>query len=297
MMLLPFIRLFFSLIRSVQGLRNSQFAGGSTSCSRGYFLQYAGGGVLSSSVVFTSITQEKTSHPEQLQVPPFIQHPFEYSAQWTGTALPRLTLTNAVVGQKQTTEAGSLRWPMGRWPDPVLRQSSDPVEEAMLGTEILQQACDCLRNTAVAEKAVGLAAQQCGVNARIVYLQLAEEPQRSNSYLNMINPRIIGRSSEMEMRVWREDCLVLPPTFQATVLRDSWVNVEYQDWTSNVWRTVHLEGETARAVQHEMDHDRGILVTDHVGLEELENDFMRAIERPGHETRMALAYTRYFYNS
>ena len=142
----------------------------------------------------------------------------------------------------------------------------------------------------VAEGAVGLAAQQCGVNARIVYLQLTGE---SNPHLTMINPRITGRSSEMEMRVWREDCLVLPPTFQATVLRDAWVNVEYQDWTSNVWHTVHLEGEQARAVQHEMDHDRGILLTDHVSLKEMENDVMRAIERPGHETRMALAYTRY----
>jgi len=54
---------------------------------------------------------------------------------------------------------------------------------------------------------------------------------------------------------------------------------------------IRLRGETARALQHEINHERGILVTDHMSLEELESDVMCAIERPGHKEHMARAYT------
>ena len=119
----------------------------------------------------------------------------------------------------------------------------------------------------------------------------------------LVNPQIENRSPEVEMRTWGESCLVLPPTFQATVLRDTWVDVSYYDIEA-MGRTqkkattrslVRLYGEMARAVQHEMDHDRGILVTDHVSLEELESDLMRSIEQPGHEQRMKAAYSRNWY--
>ena len=36
-----------------------------------------------------------------------------------------------------------------------------------------------------------------------------------------MNPRIINGSPESEMLVWTEECLVLPPEFRATLLRDA----------------------------------------------------------------------------
>ena len=93
------------------------------------------------------------------------------------------------------------------------------------------------------------------------------------------------------MRVWNEFCLVLPPTFRATVLRDAWVDVQYRDLGGLLHQT-RLYEEEARAVQHEMDHDRGILILDHVGLDEMENDVMRSLEAEGHEQRMIKAYSR-----
>lgn len=236
---------------------------------------------------------------------PLIKHPFKYSTKWTGTSLPLLDISTAVKQSEllATLSDGTVqhRWEMGRWPDPILRQSADAVDTSLFGSDILKQACDMLRNTAVAEGAVGLAAQQCGVNARIIYLEV---PQRGrNNYMTMINPQIQGRSPEVDMVSWRESCLVLPPSFQATVLRDAWVDVSYYDiggterkqmitTTSASRRIVRLYGQLARAIQHEMDHDRGILVTDHVSLEELESDLMRFIEQPGHEQRMQAAYSR-----
>jgi len=187
---------------------------------------------------------------------------------------------------------------MGRWPDPLLRRPAQEVPSSMFGTPELEMACHLLRNTAVVNRAVGLAAQQCGVNARIIYLQREQKlrsPQSKRHHtdgLTMVNPRIVQRSPEMDMRVWREECLVLPPTFRATVLRDAWVDVEFQYAATGQMTSLRLKGETARALQHEYDHDRGILITDHVDLSELENDVMRQIEEKGHDERMTLAYAR-----
>eukprot|EP00980_Cylindrotheca_fusiformis_P029502 scaffold23493_cov116-Cylindrotheca_fusiformis.AAC.4 len=96
----------------------------------------------------------------------------------------------------------------------------------------------------------------------------------------------------MDMQVWNEECLVLPPKFRATVLRDAAVTVEYETLNGDT-QTIQLHDELARCLQHELDHDRGILITDHVGLNDLESDTMRDIERVGHEQRQALAYTRF----
>jgi peptide deformylase len=107
----------------------------------------------------------------------------------------------------------------------------------------------------------------------------------------LINPRIVQRSPETEMRAWEETCLVLPPKFVATVLRDAWINVQYYTMDGKL-QTMRLEGQAARCLQHELDHDRGILTLDHIGLEEMENDSMRQIEAPGHDARQLVAYAR-----
>lgn len=225
--------------------------------------------------------------------------PFVYSESWTGTTLPLMNLSEAVNFAEQK---GLLYWPMARWPDPILRRPAQPVDAHWFGTGTLQKACALLRATSVSEKAVGLAAQQCGVDARIVYLQPEERHPLINrrsfqrtaelSEITMINPQIVERSPELDVHSWREHCLVLPPTFDATVLRDSWVTIVFRDIHGRP-HSVRLRGEMARAVQHELDHDRGILITDHVDMEELENDAMRAIESIGHRDRMTLAYARY----
>lgn len=240
------------------------------------------------------------------------QHPFVYSCNWTGTRLPRMSLDEAVQdsnlvvyeNNENTRRKDSLpftsfgtplapekAWRMARWADPCLRQPAEPVDSSWFGTVELSKACRLLETTALKNGAVGLAAQQCGVNARIIYLK--------HPSLIMINPRIVNRSPELEMRVWREECLVLPPSFRATVLRDAWVDVQYQncDSESTKARTfenkiIRLRGEAARALQHEYDHDRGILITDHVDLNELETTLMQDIERPGHAQRMMVAYQR-----
>ena len=182
-------------------------------------------------------------------IPPFSSRasvtdhpPFRYSDEWTGTNLPLRSLEEAVT-QGETLLRTT--WDMGRWPDPILRRPATPVDRRWFGTTTLEQACRLLQQTAQQEGAVGLAAQQCGVDARIVYLEKQPKP------LLLINPRIVRRSPEESMNCWQEQCLVLPPTFVATVLRDSWVDIQY--WTvSGQSRQMRFHGEAARCVQHEL---------------------------------------------
>lgn len=255
--------------------------------------------------------------------------PFVYSESWTGTALHLMSIEEAakktstvLVPSSKVPGISSLSsgageadlevWEMGRWPDSVLRTPASPVDPKWFGTEELKRVCRLLQNTSQKANAVGLAAQQCGVDARIVYLeydddnyknaQLLPIPRKrkqhkknsSSSSIIMINPKIIRRSPEADMKVWQENCLVLPPTFVATVLRDDSVDVEYHDGNDDQCNlcTVRLHGELARAAQHELDHDRGILTLDHVDLEDMENDQMRYFERQDHEIRMRIAYSR-----
>jgi len=110
--------------------------------------------------------------------------------------------------------------------------------------------------------------------------------------LFLTNPRIIERSPEVDMKVWVEECLVFPPTFTATLLRDATVNVQYENLLGET-KEILLHGELARALQHELDHDNGILLVDHVSLDELESDDMRRIEEGGHDERQLVAYSRF----
>lgn len=224
--------------------------------------------ILSDSFV---ITTDSVKAPNEAT----FEHPFRYSADWIGTNLPILSLEDSV---------DQLCWTMARWPDPSLRTAAAAVSEDHFGSSTLKSACDRLRDTAVTNGAVGLAAQQCGVNARMIYL-------KDQAHV-LVNPVVLQRSPEELMRVWRETCLVFPPTFRATVLRDSWVMVQFHDWKGRRSHSL-FRGETARAFQHEMDHDRGILITDHIEEMEMENDLMRSIERNGHEDRMDYAFERY----
>jgi peptide deformylase len=297
-----------------------------------------------------------------------IRHPFVYSDSWKGTNLNRMSLEDATKSDAYTREYKSgdggvcCYWTMGKWPDPALRIPAKPVdpslwlEGAASSVEQQQQqqqqrqtrlqlAASILRDTARREGAVGLAAQQCGVDARMVFLSsswfggvgslFGKHNHENDNDMVLINPRIVARSPESSMKVWTEECLVLPPTFRATILRDDWIDVEYdvsfeyrsqqQPGQNDRMRTqtqmlgpsseelllvvvqqLSSEGssqnstpirrrfvnEQSRCLQHELDHDRGILITDHVGLEELENNVMRQIEAEGHDRRQVLAYSR-----
>ncbi|KAL3930664.1 MAG: hypothetical protein SGBAC_011667 [Bacillariaceae sp.] len=222
-----------------------------------------------------------------------------HSITWQGTSLEILSLEKAANLALKDDESSC--FPMGRWPDPILRRPASPVNFSSAAEQTsIRAIAYALRRTARTSGAVGLAAQQCAVDVRMIFLddpKILDSKSRGLDQINaggtfLLNPRIVARSSEVDMQVWNEECLVLPPTFRATVLRDAFVSVEHETLHGET-KTIELDGELARCLQHELDHDRGILITDHVGLNELESEEMRRVEREGHDRRQALAYSRF----
>jgi len=174
-----------------------------------------------------SISCASTSAPRSASPLPFV-----YSDSWTGTRLKIMTLNDATTcgafSKDISNDSVRYLWTMGKWPDPALRIPAKPLDPVMwlagpYSTEgqQLKFAASILRDTARKEGAVGLAAQQCGVDARMIYLSSSSGSDRfGTGDMVLINPRIVARSPESNMKVWTEECLVLPPTFRATVLRD-----------------------------------------------------------------------------
>ncbi|GMI06380.1 hypothetical protein TrVE_jg153 [Triparma verrucosa] len=176
---------------------------------------------------------------------------------------------------------------MARYPDPLLRRSASPVPSSAFNTAALQTLASKLKRTCEKEKAVGLAAQQCGVDASIVYL----DSVGNSPGTFLVNPVIVKRSAEEKMRVWDEFCLVLPPTLIVTLLRDAEVTVDFSA-LDGTQQTRTFTGELARAVQHEMDHDLGVLIVDHAAtLSELPS-WIADLEGGSHSERQAVAFRR-----
>jgi peptide deformylase len=242
------------------------------------------------------------------------------SELWSGTDLPLLSLEQAMVDASSSTVTTT--WSMGRWPDPILRRTATDVDVEWMDDNLrmLHAATRMLAQTAVANRAVGLAAQQCGVDARMVYVRGDDNgtTRTGRGSRVLINPRITRRSPEVEQQTWNEECLVLPPQFRATVSRDAWIDVDHYCVThhhdddddpatlSLRRHTTRFHDEQARCLQHELDHDRGILIVDHVPLEELPTRVMaqdthhrpttwnmREMESKGHDQRMDRAFHRY----
>ncbi|KAL7529967.1 hypothetical protein ACHAWF_003177 [Thalassiosira exigua] len=261
---------------------------------------------------------------------------------WEGSSLPGPLSLAEACSQISDNNMGSeplLR--MGRWPDPILRHQASPIPTSVFRKEDqlkqLQVVANSLRNTARREGAVGLAAQQCGVDGSLIFIDGVKNPgtdvvrritkgmsgrsisvegankqPRSENHSDeegtfLVNPRIIHRSPESQMLVWTEECLVLPPEFRATLLRDAEVTIECEclelfgdapKGSCGFTKQIKLQGELARCAQHEMDHDNGILIVDHVALDELlsinGNMLMADIENADglHSERMQRAYSR-----
>ena len=90
---------------------------------------------------------------EPLQLRSNTYQNFVYSNNWIGTALSKTSLEQAATGLLPDFE-------MGRWPDPILRNTANRISTDYMGSETLRAVAFKLRRTARMNKAVGLAAQQ-----------------------------------------------------------------------------------------------------------------------------------------
>lgn len=146
------------------------------------------------------------------------------------------------------------------YPDPLLKQVAEPVEE---GDESVVDVIRDLVDTMVdSGHSVGVAAPQIGVLRRVVVVDVSNSKLgRDNNHglLEMINPEIIERSGSKTMR---EGCMSVPD-YTGNVTRAEHVVVEFSDRGGKT-RVIEASGFEAVAIQHELDHLDGLLFLDRV---------------------------------
>jgi len=113
----------------------------------------------------------------------------------------------------------------------------------------------CLKATMKAYGGIGLAANQCGIKARVFVIG------NEDDVMVCFNPKIISRSEKNNLG--NEGCLSFPGMY-LKINRNESITVEYCDETG-MMKTDTFSGLTARCFQHELDHLNGIKFTKHVG--------------------------------
>ncbi len=154
-------------------------------------------------------------------------------------------------------------------PNPILYQKTQTVKN--FGKE-LQDLVEKMIPTMRAKDGIGLAATQVGAKQRVAVVEFVpregEEGIAPVPLTVLVNPKIISHSTETT--VAEEGCLSLPD-INLRVPRHRRVKVLY--WDINGKRhKIKATDLFARALQHEIDHLDGILITD------------RALETKEHKT-------------
>jgi peptide deformylase len=109
-------------------------------------------------------------------------------------------------------------------------------------------------------RGVGLAANQVGIDARILLLTLNVSTKKEHKIVPMINPEVRERSKH---EIWMEEgCLSVPDVF-FKVKRATKVKVRWQNLAGN-WCERKFDKWDARIFLHELDHLDGKLFTDYL---------------------------------
>ncbi|PID70435.1 peptide deformylase [bacterium DOLZORAL124_38_8] len=107
---------------------------------------------------------------------------------------------------------------------------------------------------------IGLAANQVGINKRIIIVTFNLESRKNQKIVTMVNPEIIETSQQTVSM--EEGCLSLPETF-GNVTRPKKVKAKWQNLEGN-WCEKKLDGWDARVFLHELDHLNGKLFIDYL---------------------------------
>ncbi|MEF2551937.1 peptide deformylase [Aurantimonas sp. A2-1-M11] len=141
-------------------------------------------------------------------------------------------------------------------PDPVLRQTSQPV--ATVDDQVRRLADDMLE-TMYDAPGIGLAAIQVGEPLRMMVIDISKEDEERAPRI-FLNPEILGTSDTLS--TYEEGCLSIPD-YYAEVERPAEVTVRYLGLDGKLHEET-ADGILATCVQHELDHLNGILFIDHI---------------------------------
>jgi peptide deformylase len=137
--------------------------------------------------------------------------------------------------------------------EPSIRERSIEVLVEKITTKEFQDFLDKLVRTFDSQKnAAGLAAPQCGVNERVVIVQVGTETKV------MINPELTKTSNALAET--EEGCFSVPGVY-GLVTRPKRASVKYIDRHGRR-AELDLKKIEAVAIQHEIDHLDGVLFVD-----------------------------------
>jgi len=111
----------------------------------------------------------------------------------------------------------------------------------------------------LAEKGIGLAANQIGIEKRVFVMGHLTNPEFPKPFA-LFNPEIIEASTEEVLD--HEGCLSFPGVW-LTVKRSAWVKVRYFD-SAGAEHIERYEGYVSKCFQHELDHLNGVCFVDKV---------------------------------
>ncbi|MEN6437828.1 MAG: peptide deformylase [Syntrophobacter sp.] len=141
------------------------------------------------------------------------------------------------------------------YPDPVLREQSEPVEVI---DEDIQQLINDMAETMYSAPGVGLAANQVGRPLRLIVIDVQKE-DCDQGLITLINPELVNASGEAS---FEEGCLSVPEFF-ASVKRAEEVIVRGLNRQGEEVE-ISTGGFLAIVLQHEMDHLDGKLFIDRI---------------------------------
>jgi len=139
------------------------------------------------------------------------------------------------------------------FPDPRLRTRAVPVKQV---DDTLRQLVDDMIETMYQANGIGLAATQVNVHQRIVVIDVSEE---RNAPQVFINPEIIEREGD---EITEEGCLSVPGVYD-NVRRADRVRVRWLGRDGEPFE-LQAEGLLAVCIQHELDHLQGKLFVDYL---------------------------------
>ena len=139
------------------------------------------------------------------------------------------------------------------YPDPFLRRKAEPIGEV---TDEVRTLIADMVETMYNAPGIGLAAIQVGVPKRVVVIDLSEE---RNELQVFVNPEIVQAEGE---QIMEEGCLSVPGIFEP-VTRAGRVRVRALDREGRPFE-LDATGLLASCLQHEIDHLNGKVFVDHL---------------------------------
>lgn len=150
--------------------------------------------------------------------------------------------------------------PITAYGHPILRKKGEEITKDYPG---LQQLVEDMFETMYESHGVGLAAQQINRAVRLFIVDATpyakEYPEADGFKEVFINAEIVRR--EGEECEFEEGCLSIPG-INEYVDRQPVIYINYYDKDFNFHKEVKFDGVVSRIIQHEYDHNEGILFTD-----------------------------------